>query len=417
MTKIPEPIPVPRPPSITLRTDIDIVQLPATLPNWGTTVGANTIQTDPDFGTKIMRLTDANTYKGNLMGTNDGAAALIWNTDDTMLIVTNEGNGKHAFGFNPSTLRGYLISNMTEVNAHSFSRVQNNLLYVLTGTQLLAYTFSQVNGQWTTPTSELIVDFASYLPAGFVKKWQSELIVSLNDQRISVALSNSTQDTPGYVCVYDFASGVRVLDTNTGQVTGQWGELGTIAGTWPQGIHAADQTPNPDYLLMGEQVWHIPELTLMTLPANGHNGLGYVSVYTSTGGGQFVAQPYTDLTDETKVMLDANLPYYNGQHPDFAVHCAFGLIDTGDDSILWASTYNSATPFPSAWSNEIIGLQVKTGVVYRACHTFNSGNLANDMGHCATGCPSQTGKFVAFTSDIMGAVGVNRADVFIVQVG
>jgi hypothetical protein len=78
--------------------------------------------------------------------------------------------------------------------------------------------------------------------------------------------------------------------------------------------------------------------------------------------------------------------------------------------------------FKSAWENEIIGFDMAAWCVYRACHHCNSG-LSQDIEIAV----SPDGRFVAFTSDMMGTLGSTdgkepilgkncRSDVFVVEV-
>jgi len=60
--------------------------------------------------------------------------------------------------------------------------------------------------------------------------------------------------------------------------------------------------------------------------------------------------------------------------------------------------------------------------VNRACHTFDSNKSPQFIVLNAIGVPSQSGKFIAFTSDIGQSLGtdpkgVPRGDVFIVKAG
>ena len=90
--------------------------------------------------------------------------------------------------------------------------------------------------------------------------------------------------------------------------------------------------------------------------------------------------------------------------------------------IIWAATQTTATVFKSAWENEIIGFDLASLCVYRACHHFNSGLTCDTRVSV-----SPDGRFVAFTSDWMGTLGTTdgkepilgencRTDVFVVRV-
>jgi len=94
------------------RTDTKIVQVPSTPPSVGNLSGANTIVTDPDFGNRIVRITDANTnpetaFKNRTYVTASSGSAddNLWNLDSTLLLVQDSGTNAYPFTFNPSTLQ------------------------------------------------------------------------------------------------------------------------------------------------------------------------------------------------------------------------------------------------------------------------------------------------------------------------
>ncbi|MFZ0563791.1 MAG: hypothetical protein WAM43_19435, partial [Terriglobales bacterium] len=97
----------------------------------------------------------------------------------------------------------------------------------------------------------------------------------------------------------------------------------------------------------------------------------------------------------------------------------------GGHTIIWGCNQTKVKPgdlFTFAWQNEIIGYDVTSGEVYRLCHTHNSGFSQPPNINV-----SQNGRFIAFTSDMMGTLGTTdgkepmlgkncRTDVFVVRV-
>ncbi len=236
-----------------------------------------------------------------------------------------------------------------------------------------------------------------------------------------------------------------MLNTVTGKITGNWGDMGTAVITStntqvPFTVHEAVTTPNSQYAAIAPATtpthpgslalfWDVPTVNLRDSMSSGHSTKGFLHGYFGgPGGGQFLEVSYADPT-KTRLIVPANLlPANNNQVYKGDQHSQFGLVDPLDNSTFWVTSSSLVTPFTSAWANEVRGYNAQTGVVSRACHTFNSGKSLEFIVQCAIGCPSQTGRFVAFTSDMMGSLGSTtgaaignlgvdaRGDVFIVAV-
>jgi hypothetical protein len=448
-----------------LRTDMQLAQLPGTYPNVGNLYGKNTTYTDPTFGTQVVRLTDGSSGGGNyrsMQTVQDPSGYSMWNTDDTLLSSRSTGGVNYLFQFNPTTMQGaqlgtsgnYALSGQT-----CFSKVSNGVLYYI-GNQssvLQALTYSLVGGVWTYQSTATIVDFATILPAGYNVQWVSSLTVSQGDSVITAAFSQGTQDTGFYWCLYKAGSGLRMMDTQTLAVTGAWGPTGTatlVNCSFSQFlIHDANQPPNPTYSMIsavgnvGSLVWANAGLTVTNTAFSGHHGLGYTDLYTGgAGGGQYDSIAYSNPTVHTPLIPKQagppGLPSYQSPPQTYKgdMHSAFAPISTTDQTLLWITNgppvYN---PFQSCWYGELRGLDVtgaisgQQGIIYRAAHTFNSGKSTEYICQSCQVAPSQTGNFIAFTSDFSGSssigtlgsttgqntgvVGTNaRGDVFIVRI-
>lgn len=421
-----------------MRTDLSIVQQPSA-PLFSGLLGAGSIVTDPNFGTKIARLTDGDTASYRSLYTSDDPCNLAWNTVDSMLIVRHLSQVSLLMQFDAKTMRGTLLPGT--YNKACFSSRWPGILYTLIGTQLFQLTFILMGGVWTQQSSALLADFADILPVGFIVQWSGVFAHSLDDGTFTVAFSEGPQDTGHYVCVWRKSAGFRMLDTLTGIVTGEWGQTGTSTSrAWGRTVHEAPMTPNPQYGLMSlvgdspdaPTVWELRTLNVVHGIQGGHHARGYLNYYASgVGGGQYAEVPYANPTTSRLVVPSANLPKNQVPHQTFvgAMHSGFGKVDRGDNSIFWSGRYAGILPFASAWQNEIDGYDVLTGIVYRACQTENSGlSTEFDVAH-AMMIPSQTGKFVAYCSDRMGTLGSTsgaaqgtlgvdaRGDIFVVQVG
>lgn len=443
-----------------MRTDIAIIQ-PASPALFSGLLGARTIVTDPNYATQTLirkflawlssgwsgaptnaRLTDGNTAGYKSIFTADEPTNLAWNSNDTMLIVRHVGGVSMLMQFDPKTMLGNLLPGT--YNKSCFSCKHPGTLFTLIGTQLFQTTFIQVNGAWTQQSSVMVADFASILPSGFKVNWSGVLMHSLDDNIFYVAFSEGPQDTGYYLCVWHASSlttkyGYRMLNTETGQVTGDWGQVGTSTSrSWGFTIHDAVMTANYQYGLMtfvgenGPSVWDIKTLNVISGIQGGHHARGFLHYYAGgVGGGQFGEVPYANPTTSRLIVPAANLPKNQVPPQVFtgAQHPGFGKIDRSDKSIFWAGWYDSTPPFTCAYANEITGYDAQTGTVCRACQTYNSGlSKEFDVAHAMI-IPSQTGKFVAYSSDMMGGLGSTsgaaqgtlgvdaRGDVFVVQVG
>lgn len=451
-----------------LRSDLNIVQLPTTFPNVGGLLGKNTVVIDPDFGTQLVRATDGSSGAGNFksMQTTDSPSGYsMWNTDDTMFLSGSTGGNSFLFQFNPTTMQSTQLgtSGFYKIpGPYCFSRVHNGILYTVNGTVVNSYTYALISGVWTYQSTATICDFASILPGGFVVNWHSAFTIGLGDNMFGMAFSQGNQDTGFNACVYKPGSGFRMINTQTLAVTGDWGPTGTatLSNTNFTNffLHGINIPPNGNYMLLsavgsgptkgeGSFVWDLSTLSLVQDGLSGHHGLGYLSLYTGNpGGGQydqcFYATPTVNTIVIPKQAGPPGLPAYQTPKQTYKgdQHSAFSPVDTSDHALLYITNgAPSIFPFTSCWMGELRALDVsgaisgQQGIVYRVCHTFNSGKSKEYVTANAQIGASQTGNFVAFNSDWAGAgtvgplgstsgaptgtVGVDaRGDVFIARI-
>lgn len=418
-----------------LRTDMNIVQLPAVLPDFSH--GKNTVCKDPDFGTNILRFTDAtDIISGSSIQTADTGYAGIWNTNDTMLMVRGTGGVSFVYQFDPKKFQRLpsLIGRYT--GKLCFSKKVPNTLYNLVGTTLTKITFQLKNGVWSEKSRSNVCDFIKVLPVGFKVNWVGSFVVSQGDVSFAAAFSEGVQNTSFLACTYQpgLRKGFRVLNTNTGIVSGDWGEKGAVRLnspdiSFPFTMHEFSQNPNPIYASVGAKdedsagncIWNIPTLDIVDSNVSGHRAKGYLNVYAGGPGGGQIAVVNLNTNIKTMLVPKDKLPANQvpPQKLDGDAHFGFGKISPTDNSIFWVSNQSDISPFTSCWFNEIHGYDAQTGIVYRACHTFNSGKQPEFICKNAIAVPSQTGKFVAWCSDIMGTLMTPtgpRSDVFVVQV-
>lgn len=434
---------------MSLITNLDIIPLPVPIPNVGGLSGANTIVLDPDFGTKICRLTDAfsGDATGKSMQTANDANHMLWNTDDTMFVAQNTTGYSYIFQFDPVGLQGTSLPGIY-TGALEFSSVSNNILYNLapisSPTVVNQLTFALVSGTWTLQSTKQICDFANILPNNFNSQWHGSFYHSLDDTTFCASFSQNEQETAYLLCVYKVGYGYRMLNTQTGEIIGDWGAVGSWIQNTPYNnfyIHDAYQTPNSNYAVLsisnnsgsGYVIWNLSTLNLLYSDGLGNQARGYLGYYCETpGGGEWQYILYANAASSL-LLSPTNLPANQIPRQDYEgdQHGGFGSISQTDASIFWVTSSSKVTSFTSCWMNEVRGYATNAtslgGPVYRACHTFNSGQSTESIVAAAVGVPSQTGNFVAFTSDWFGTLGSNtgtadgvvgknaRGDIFIVS--
>jgi hypothetical protein len=438
------------------RTDLKIAQLP-TPPNVGNLRGANTIVTDPDFGNPVVRITDANTnpeagYVNRTYVTAGSGSAddNLWNIDSTLFVVEDSGSNGFPFTFNPSTLQAarMYVANFPATNglmtdSGIWSRVNANILYTYSGTAINKYDFTN---RTTPPSSQAVYDFTSSrncLPAGFTLTWSTKGGVSGDDTVFGMAYSNAgDQGTSVYAVAYKVGSGCSVINTQTGQVGGDWGTKGTINLTDRWTIHNVKLSKDGNWLIIARSrctsstcsdapyFWQVGTTYVTSCGAggscSGHWTEGY-SHWVNDDNSPMANQVIRAFTQPTSVSyLISNFP--PGITAPLDQHQSWNNVDPADSLPFFSSSWSTTTPFPAPWYNEIIGIAADgSGKTWRFAHSFISGTSQRFDTQYGIGNVSQDGKFFIFSSDWMGKLGSEsgattctigsncRGDVFVVQ--
>jgi len=442
------------------RTDFDIVQLPRSAPNVGNLTGANTIVTDPDFGNRIVRITDWNTDPGLLASNRSFVSAAsgsadenLWNLDSTLFIVQSLGDAGYPFTFNPSTMQAARIyvssypatGGLKLSSGGAWSRVNSNLLYADIGTAITKYDFSD---RTNPPSPQTVYDFTSSrncLPAGFMETWSSRGGVSAGDAVFGMAYSNSgIQGTAVYAVAYKVGSGCTVLNTQTGQVTGDWGTTGVINIKDRWTIHNAKLSKDGNWLIIAPQkcttascspgpyFWQIGTANVSSCGdgktngqhCGGHWTEGYSHFVNNFDNGKQVSRPFSDPT--TIAELSNVVP--PGIQAPLDEHASWNNADPADSLPFFLTYWSPISPFPAPWYNEITGVAPDgSGKVWRFAHSFITAKSQYFSTKYGIGSVSQEGRFFIFSSDWMGTLGSQsaastcavggdcRGDVFVVE--
>jgi hypothetical protein len=442
------------------RTDFDIVQIPSSIPNVGNLVGANTIVTDPDFGNRIVRITDWNTDPGQpaenrsfVSAASGSADENLWNLDSTLFILQSLGDDAYPFTFDSSTLQAARMygasypstAGLKLPNGGIWSRVNPNLLYTDTGTVISKYDFTD---RTQPPSAQPVYDFTSSpncLPAGFSVTWKSKGGISAGDTVLGMAYSNTgNQGTGVYAVAYKVGSGCTMLNTQTGQVKGDWGAKGVINIPDRWTIHNVKQSKDGNWLVIatagclssncshGPYFWQIGTTNVSSCGdgktsgqrCGGHWTEGYTHWVNNYDSGKQVSRPLSEAANITYLNLDVP----SGIEFPLDEHASWNNADPDDTLPFFLTYWSTISPFPSAWYNEITGVAPDgSGKVWRFAHNFITGQSQIFSTEYGIGSVSQDGRFFIFSSDWMGTLGSQsdaaactvgkncRGDVFVLE--
>jgi hypothetical protein len=388
--------------------------------------------TDPDFGSPVVRITDWNTDPAlpaagrSFVSDVSGAAENIWNIDSTLFLVQAIGASGYPFSFDPTSMQAsrMYVANYPSTGGFRlsqggfWSRTDANVLYTSSGTVLSKYDFSD---RTNPPTAQVVFDFASTpncLPAGFNETWSTRGGVSGGDTVFGMAFSNSgDQGTGVYAVAYKPGSGCSMLNTQTGQVTGDWGDTGTITIPDRWTIHNSKVSLDGNWLMVspstclssscgaGPYFWQIGTTTVNYCGegkrCSGHVTVGYTHIMNNPTTG---VQVFRLFSDPTPVVLNPIIP--PGLETPLDEHPSWNNANPVDSVPFFASFWSPITPFPAPWYNEISGIAVDgSGAVWRFAHNFITTKSQNFPTEYGIGSVSQDGRFFLWSSDWMGTLG------------
>jgi len=433
----------------------------------GNLSGAGTVIADPDFGNPIARCTDGNTdpsLPNNTFDTSAGGAAWVnrFNTNDTILYVQERGGAGVPLLFNATTMQ---CSRMYPDNPSysatgglriagigtNFSYSNPNWLYVWNSTggtaRIYRYDFSNYTSSGS-PTVTLIADFiadsgdgftgtpGNCLPSNFATKFTGHDGPSNDDTLFTAVYSTGPQDTGYYVVVWKVGSGCRVYNTSTGTVSGDWGPMGPVSvytgnSSTPDSptdefyIHAISVNLTGAYAIISNggcvagntsclstlgtspYFWQIATTSVGKLSGmtGGEGAFGWNDFLNRFNSplGQYAIRPFTALGSPHAVVN--TLP--SGIAMGLTGHSTWVNDNSTDslpffDSLNYPLYYN--TGFPSAWTNEIIGV-FPDGSTLRFAHNFITKSNLQFSTNYAIGSVSQSGKFFMQSSDWVGTLG------------
>jgi hypothetical protein len=440
------------------RTDLNTIQVPNPLPNVGNLTGANTIVIDPDFKNPIVRITDAQTNptKPNVTfsaGTGGSGDENVFNMDSTLILIGDTGGRHYPMSFNPATMqvvRMYVSSfpatnGMTLEAGGSWSNVDSQVLYVLTrGSVIQKYDFTN---RTTPPRFQTLFDFkagGNCLAANYSATWSVDGGHSKDDLTFAAGFSNSgPQGTGVDVVVWRVGSGCIHLNTQTGQVTGDFGETGTINLADRFTIHNLKLSRDGNSLTIGNTtclttcgngqspyIWHIGTTTLEYLAPTGQKGGGHATEgythWVNNGNSPILSEAIRAFSSPSSWTYVPTTPISGATFP-IDQHQGWANVDPGDTLPFLLTTSSATTPFPACCYNEVEAISPISGTRWRFAHTYSSARSQRFETRNAIGGVSQDGNFYLFSSDWMGTLGSEsgsdgcavatncRGDVFVVK--
>lgn len=350
--------------------------------------------TDPDWGTEIMRVTDAAVDATGCITPYSYWQGL--NSDNTRLLAQCTGGTKF-FAFTPSTftLGAYTsYSNVTLMdfnNGYYWSQTNPDLIYAFSSLDTKLYQYNVA-----TNTQSVVKDFASVIGAG---KYVFQ--PSMSDDRTVIGFTVRLVSDFSYLgyMVYNLTTNTVLLNVTDPRVN----EVHVSRG----GTHASADLDGPQAV----RLWNLANTSssqylLFYDPANpsvegmSHNTMdfNYVVGFTATNISTVSRWAFTDLVRTTLLSLD-----FGG-----SAH-----LSCLADNISWTlASRHDAPPIVSApFHNELFLVNSTTSSgVYRFAHPHNE--IVDYQDHSFANI-SRDGKWVVFSSNNDSS---GRRDVFVAHI-
>lgn len=382
----------------------------------------NTPFTDPDFGSLMVRATDPTT-NFKLPGTflrNEASGQLNeWSADGGKFYVMGKGGQVLVFGFDPATMAISSLPTATPgrallvpLRAATFSSVDADLIYGTTGAHpltLSSYRFSTGKVSSIIDTTTCATQPALVSGTGVSS---DTISVSGDDSRIAVDEGGSSAGKEMFLVVYDVNLGCRWYNTQTGQVGGQWGAVGTATAAGYLINHAYISKSGNYVRILGSNGWYIWDLATLNVSScllgqpvssqtycGGYGVAGFNSLVNQPAvldGMQIVKRPLSDITQITE-LVEPLTPHNWG----LDLHFTWANVDTNDTAPVCASSYiyDGEDTITQPYEGEIFCIETDgvASTIWRFAHNhapwnpkfFNTQPLGN---------VSKDGRFFLFTS-------------------
>ena len=420
------------PPHYCARTDRRSEPYPKTAPALG---AAGSIITDPTFGSRIVRVTDAKTRAGESFSTPSSAAQNAWNSTSTSFFLLTRNLQIILYDFNPSNLapheRG--VARIPSGGEPEFSFTRPNILFA---TDRPADAFAEYDistGRFTDLHS--ISKCAKLKASDHVHG----ISVSADDTRMTTSVGPQ-QDQNYLIYVYDRKQGCRWYNTQTSEIGGEWGPKGTVATSERYFLHGVGISKSGRYVSISRthgspghrwMIWDVETMNVTLCPkmCSGHHVMGYSHLIGPSGNNHpmdTLIRPLNHLEQYSALIPDLQEVKTKGYWYD--QHFSWNNVDSSDSAPVCFSTYRPSNPrtpgtppdVDGPWENEIdcMATDGREPKVFRFAHTYSTAK--NGFWSTPRGNVSRDGRFYIFTSDWEDQLGEAdkggyRTDVFIVE--
>jgi hypothetical protein len=410
------------------RTDFAVVSVPDPPPSVGDATGAGTEATDPDFNTKIYRLTDIGTIRGRYapqqewqMNCGGWGDWRVSNLDSTKIFICNNGGGTQLLPFDPSTGKAGEARPLpgSVAGFPEWSKTEKDVAFSLSRSRDPEVVRIDVSGPSPKVTSVVNLAKVPNCAQQFsgTAVWK-ELSTSWDGATIALALGTGFQGSAHLVYVWNASIGCQVYDTQAGTVNGA--PISNPADSFS--IHAVKVSGDGKVVMVGggqlRRFWHVGTNEVDAQRSNineGHFALGYSSFLNSafsTSDGKWckVGMATRLLTSLGSVNYILSSKQCADKLPRGDDHVSWNNDDSTDKQPFATSTVTMplGTPVTAPWQNEVL-VFMPDGTVHREAHTFNSGKAKFFSCQYAIGSISQDGKWFFFSSDWEGTLGTDSA--------
>ena len=427
------------PPVYCARSDRDPVpETPMAAPD------VNVVFTDPDFGSRMVRVTDADVLVNMGMSninyvTDSSSEQNTWNTNSTSFFVIGTGGNFLLYSFDPATMQATwqpipgAINGALPVENVTFSRTDPNIVYGQ------AEGPDQVIAQYDISANNLtdLIATTSCVPGLAASSHMGDVSVSAGDQLLLTYEGGTEQDTDMFVVVYEKSLGCRWYNTSTGEIGGQWGPVGRATSGASFLMHNARIAMSGDWAVLGSSrtpqkfFWQVGTLNVTECgiaepPYCGGHGVGGYKDYVNSSGVlddmNVLIRPFDDLNSSVQLVN----PLPKAVQWGFDKHLSWNDNNSTDTMPVCGATYQEdqgPLAISRAWNREIICFRTDgaQSQVWRFGHN-RSVYQAADFWSTPRGNVSQDGKFYMFTSTWENQLGPQpglpghfREDVFIIE--
>ncbi len=410
------------PSSYNAPTDRQVRSLPP-LPALGP---AGSIFTDPTFGNRILRVTDAGSLSGypNVwFSTTAASYRQAWSADSTRFLIEAEPGDNMVYELGAGLSARYVGS--VPIWAPCWSGTNRDTLIGISNRAIAAYNLS-------TRQTTTILSLDSVVPN--YPEYEYAASASADDTKLVTAFGG-IQDSHIYVVWYDANTGTRhLLNIQNSTIDGNSAPYIFRAGA---GIHDVEVDRSGRFVRFSGPsvgltdagvIWDVQNnaITPITAMWSGHTAMGYGTLLnnsgvetpeTSDGRGFTLRNLTTPNTNLLQLITPIPPPPYNW---DVQGHESWANVQIDNNQpVLHDNAYESGTAW-ELWSGEIQAVATDgSGTVWRFAH--NRSIHDGQFWDYPRGNVSPNGRYFIFTSNWEKTLGTsplsgeNRRDVFLLE--